>query len=228
MNWDIIADAYLGISEDRDKIIFPVLLKYIKEFSPKNLADIGGGDGRFLELAFTHFNHNHFSEFALTDSSTRMLARAKSRLSNIKNLTICDSHKTLKKHNWDLVTLIAVWMSLETHEECINLLSQIKELLSSNGKLFTAVTHPCFRHLNYHSFSANFDLTNYFESGKKFRVNLYDSIRSLSLWDTHWTLSDHTHQLNSAGFNIELIEELQDVDNNSEGSPWLVIIASPK
>lgn len=228
MNWDDIADAYLSISEDRDRIISPFLAKLINETGCRTLADIGGGDGRFLELALNRFGESHFTDMALTDTSNRMLARARARLEEHNNITIAEKPCALPKKHWGMITLIAVWMSLETEEACVALLREINELLIPGGKLVAAVTHPCFRGLNFHSFSANFDLSDYFRSGKQFRVNLYDSARSLAIWDTHWSLSDHTRQLNAAGFVIEHIAELPDVDVSSEGAPWLIFVATPK
>ena len=228
MNWDNIADAYLSISEDRDKIIFPFLSKVINENQARSIVDVGGGDGRFIELVMNFFGHDHFDDIALTDTSARMRERAHTRLRTVIDLSIVESPKYLKRDHWDIVTFIAVWMSLETEEQCIEALSEIKDLLNKNGKLIAAITHPCFRGLNYHSFSANFDLSDYFRSGMKFRVNLYDNTRSLAIWDTHWTLSDHTRQLQSAGFVIDYIVELPDIDGSSEGAPWLVFVASVK
>lgn len=228
MNWNDIADAYLSISEDRDKIIFPYLTKLINETGCRSLLDVGGGDGRFIDLAINHFGDSHFSNLALTDTSARMRQRAKSRLERHGNVVIAETLNELNENQWDMVTLIAVWMSLETENSCVSLLRDIGKLLAPGGKLVAAVTHPCFRGQNFHSFSANFDLSDYFRSGKQFRVNLYDSARSLAIWDTHWTLSDHARQLNSAGFVIENIAELPDVEQSSEGAPWLIFVASSK
>lgn len=225
MNWDNIADSYLGICDDREKILLPSLVKIIRENNVKKIVDIGGGDGRFVELLVKFFGSSWFSEMALTDTSNRMLSRAKNRLKGVEKLKIVKSENELKINYWDAITLIAVWMTLETEEKSVNLLTSIRRLLTKNGRLIAAVTHPCFRNLNFHSFSACFDLSDYFKSGKKFKVNLYDSSRSLSIWDTHWTISDHSDHLKKAGYFIESIVELSDIEPESGGSPWLIIVA---
>lgn len=225
MNWNDIADAYLSISEDRDRILFPTLAKVIEETGARSLVDVGGGDGRFIELTYRNFENSRFSELGYTDTSSRMRERARLRLSNFDNIRFFESLNDIPKNQWSIVTLIAVWMSIETDEECVTLLKKVKSLLGDNGRLVAAITHPCFRNKTFHSYSTNFDIGNYFRSGRKFKVNLYDSVRSLAIWDTHWTLSDHINQLIRAGLVIESIIELPDVEDDSEGSPWLVIIA---
>jgi trans-aconitate methyltransferase len=227
MNWDEIADSYLALSEDRDKILRPALLEHIRANDVRSIADVGGGDGRFLDLICKHYGPEHFSRLALTDSSSRMRQRAAERMCRAAPVEVVSEPSELPLGQWQLVLFIAVWMSLEREEDCISLLRAIRSLLAPGGRLIAAVTHPCFRCRPFHSYSTSFDMRDYFKSGKQFRVNLYDSVRSLAIWDTHWSLTDHARQLNSSGFLIESLRELPDVDDASEGAPWLMITAKP-
>jgi SAM-dependent methyltransferase len=223
--WNEIGDSYLAIAEDRDKILLPTLVAIVRDTKAKSVVDVGGGDGRFLHMLHRHFGTGTFSHMALTDPSSRMRRRAKERLAELGGVTIVAEPGKLPPTTWDLVLLIAVWMSIPTDEGCVSLLRDIRSLLSSNGRLVAAVTHPCFRDRTFHSYSTSFDMRSYFDSGTKFKVNLYDSVRSLAVWDTHWSLADHCRQLGTAGFSVDSLVELPDVEDKSEGAPWLAFVA---
>jgi len=225
MIWDDIADVYLSLSEDRDKIILPALVSILQQTDVKTVVDVGGGDGRFVE-SLCHGFPSGFSAVALTDPSARMRARAKERLAGVGPVEIRPKPSDLRQNSWDLVLLIAVWMNLETEFQCVSTLCEVKSLLAPQGRLVAAITHPCFRDRSFHSFSADFNMSQYFDSGKTFKVNLYDKVQSLAIWNSHWSLSDHTRQLSAAGFLIESLIELPDVEE-SEGAPWLLIVAQP-
>lgn len=225
MIWDDIADAYLSIAEDRDRIISPALLRILDERRASSVVDIGGGDGRFLELLWRHGGEARLSALALTDTSSRMRERARARLSGIPAVTVTPTPADLPHGCWELALLIAVWMGLETEVECVSLLKEAKALLAPDGRLVAAVTHPCFRDRVFHSYSTSFDMRDYLRSGKRFKVNLYDSTRSLAISDTHWSLTDHARQLATAGLAIESLVELPDIENSPEGAPWLLMVA---
>ena len=227
MIWDDIADAYLAVSEDRDKILLPLLIRIVQDSDSKTIVDVGGGDGRFLELLWTQFGPTRFTAMALTDPSIRMRLRAKERLTRIGAVDIKPDPSDLARGSWQLALMIAVWMTLETEDRCVSVLRSVHSLLAPAGRLVAAVTHPCFRDRTFHSYSSTFDMCAYFMSGRRFKVNLYDSARSLTITDTHWSLADHARQLRAADFLIEDLIELPDVQSQAEGSPWLVIVARP-
>jgi SAM-dependent methyltransferase len=223
VQWNDVADAYIDVVEDRQRILLPAITKLVAEKHARRVADVGGGDGRFLEALLAWFGEGYFSQVALTDPSVRMREHARRRLGGEAN--IHPSPHDLEGRSWDCVMLIAVWMGLESEEECVTVLRDAGALLARGGRLIAGVTHPCFRDRSFHTYTTNFDMSDYLKGGTPFRVTLYDSRRSLELVDTHWSLTDHMRQLRSAGLVLESLEELADVGPSSPGSPWLVLTA---
>jgi hypothetical protein len=154
-----------------------------------------------------------------------MRKRATERLAAMAPVEIAAGPSDLEQQCWELVLFVAVWMGLETHDECVTVLRSIRSLLTPDGRVFAAVTHPCFRDRSFHTYSTSFDMGQYLMSGTRFKVNLFDNVRSLAIWDTHWTLADHVRQLVEAGLQVESLIEPPDLEPASEGVPWLVVVA---
>ena len=228
MIWDDIAGDYLALVEDREKIILPALITALEQTGTTTVVDVGGGDGRFLELLCQHFASKSFSALGLTDPSTQMRARARERLASVGPVEIKSSPSDLPQNSWQLVLFVAVWMNLKTEVQCVSVLREIRSLLMHQGRLVAAVTHPCFRDRPFHSYSTSFNMSHYLDAERQFKVSLYDGVRTLEISNSHWSLSDHARQLSAAGFLIESLVELPDVDDKSEGAPWLLIVAKPR
>jgi SAM-dependent methyltransferase len=212
---------YTAVEEDRDRILLPAIRRHLRP-GIRSLVDVGGGDGRVLAAlcrAITPRPH-----LALTDASPGMRSRARERLSGL-GVDFAEAPRVLPQASWDAALLVAVWMELPTEDACVGLLREIHDLLTPDGLLLAAVTHPCFRDRRFRTFEARFSMRDYFESGRPFDVEVSDGTRSVVLRDTHWTLTDHCRQLRLSGFTLEAIEELADTSSESEGAPWLLLVA---
>jgi hypothetical protein len=225
MNWDEIGEDFLSIADDRVELLLPCLLSVANEMDATSVVDVGGGDGRFLSELRRARKGSRDISVALVDPSPIMRQQARTVLANIPSAAIVASASEIGQGNWNLVLSIAVWMSLETEEECFGHLKSLNGLLSPRGRVVIAVTHPCFRDRTFHTYSTNFDMSHYRSSGKRFQAYVFDGKKSIVIEDTHWTLADHVRQLTTAGLVVERIVEVPDKDKESSGVPWLVLIA---
>ena len=214
---DRTEDIYSVISESRHRIVFPWLAKAILARTPASVLDYGAGDGQFLISLLEAFR----GMLLYYDPSINCQQKVRANAA-LRNVQVCPSPQSIRPSSIDVVVSIAVWMTLSSHDECIQYLRGMQRILRAGGTAFIAVTHPCFREEKYSTFWTEFDNTNYLNGGVPFKVTLSDDLNKLTILDYHWNLSMMTKQAVEAGFRILAIAELKDVDNgNSRGSPWL-------
>lgn len=221
-DWDSLADEYVRIDDDRKNIVYPTLSRMLENWGVGSVLDYGGGNGEFVEQCSQVVN----ADYWMYDPSERMRALASRRLENRGDVTVVDAVGRVPTEV-DVSTMIAVWMGLRSHEDCVEVLRECGSVLSRSGRLAAAVTHPCFRSVEYRTFKTDFDPENYFDVGRQFQVKLDDGERSVTLKDTHWNLASMTSQLKEAGFVIEEIVELRDPKEESVGSSWMILVAQP-
>jgi len=62
-----------------------------------------------------------------------------------RDVRFCCDAKSLESESIDAVSSIAVWMTLSSHQACLQYLAEQHRLLRRDGRAFIVVTHPCFR-----------------------------------------------------------------------------------
>ena len=112
-------DLFSDILESRHLVVFPWLIKIITALEPNTVLDFGSGDGRFLvEL------HKQFAgELWHYDPSPPLRARANQLLQDA-NVRFCQDANSLASDSIDIVSSIAVWMTLSSSQECVDYLAE--------------------------------------------------------------------------------------------------------
>lgn len=206
------------IKESKHDIVFPWLVDAILKREPSVVLDYGAGDGRFLSSLREKFD----AELWHYDPSETLREIAKDRLAGQRALFL-DDPQAAPAESVDIVVSTAVWMTIETHQGCVDYLKAQVRLLKPVGRAFVVVTHPCFREEKYSSFNTNFDDGSYLNNGLEFSVSVFDERNEVKFSDYHWTLSAMLNQACEAGLRLIALVELPDVDTgNKRGAPWLV------
>jgi hypothetical protein len=84
------------------------------------------------------------------------------------NVRFCRDAKSLESDSIDVLSSIAVWMTLSSHQTCLQYLAEQHRLLRRDGRAFIIVTHPCFREESYLSFKTLFKNEDYLQDGLSF------------------------------------------------------------
>jgi SAM-dependent methyltransferase len=208
-------DVFSDIVESRHVIVFPWLIAIIRELKPNSVLDYGAGDGKFLAQLRERFA----GELWHYDPSPALTAKAK-RLLQDADVRFCQDAKSLNGESVDVVTSIAVWMTLFGYQACVDYLSEQHRLLHRGGRAFVVVTHPCFREERYSSFKTQFKNDGYLRDGIPFTVDVFDRDRAVQFVDYHWNLSTMLRQSREVGFQLLAVTELPDAtDGNPRAHP---------
>ena len=194
----------------RDQEIFPYIQKWLKEFKPEIVADIGCGQGACSKL----FNK---TQYIGVDPSTILIERAKKRyLSSNRKFVVGDAYKIpLKKESVDAIMSIWVW----SHLENLNLTSkQMYKILKPQGKFLIITANP-----------ETYDERKTFYTEYSIKGNLLTGTFNLgngkTLTDTTLYLHSKkqmTEAITQAGFNISRIKKMGRAETSDKGL-YLVI-----
>lgn len=211
-------NRFSSIKESKHYVVFPWLVDAVVKRKPAIVLDYGAGDGRFLESLRKKFD----GELWHYDPSETLREIAKERLAGWR-AHFLDSPQAAPAESVDIAVSTAVWMTIGTHEGCVDYLKAQFRLLKPKGRAFVVVTHPCFREEKYSTFNTDFDDGFYLNNGLEFSVSVFDARTEVSFSDYHWNLSAMLDQASEAGFRLVALAELPDVDaGNKRGAPWLV------
>jgi SAM-dependent methyltransferase len=209
--------VFSGILESRHLVVFPWLIGVILGLRPALVLDYGGGDGKFL----AELRQQFAGELWHYDPSPALEARARRLLQNA-NVRFCCDAKSLESVSIDAVSSIAVWMTLSSHQACLQYLAEQHRLLRRDGRAFIVVTHACFRKESYSSFKTQFENECYLRDGLSFAVEVFDRDKAVQFVDYHWNLSTMLKQSREVGFRLLALTELPDAPGgNPRGTPWL-------
>jgi SAM-dependent methyltransferase len=210
-------EVFSDILESRHLVVFPWLIAAVRELAPGSVLDYGGGDGRFLAALRKEFR----GELWHYDPSPALTSKAMHHL-KAADVRLCQDPKSLKDATIDVVTSIAVWMTLPSYQVCLEYLREQHRLLRPGGRAFVVVTHPCFREERYSSFATQFKNESYLEEGPPFAVEVFDRENRVQFMDYHWNLSTMLKQSREVGFGLGALTELPDAaGGNRRGAPWL-------
>lgn len=212
-SWESIADDYHKLVHHKghfyhETVILPNLLKHISVSSQDSLVDIGCGQGvleRFLPKKFTYLG---------LDASPKLLSIAR-KLSQSRDhrFKLHDMMQPLQiQHTFSQAAAILSLQNMQQPEKAIQ---TVADLLSSNGKFFIVINHPCFRIPKLSSW-------HYDESKKLMarRIDRYmspikipilahpgDHKNSTTTLSFHFPLSYWFKALNDSGFCVNFVEE---------------------
>jgi SAM-dependent methyltransferase len=210
-------DIFSDILESRHLVVFPWLIEAILELRPTSVLDYGAGDGKFL----AELRQQFAGELWHYDPSPALEAKAKQLLGSA-DVRFCQDAKSLGSQSIDVVSSIAVWMTLPSHQACLQYLAEQHRLLRHEGRAFIVVTHPCFREESYSSFKTQFKNEDYLQDGVAFGVEVFDRDKAVHFVDYHWNLSTMLKQSREVGFQLLVLTELPDATGgNPRGTPWL-------
>ena len=225
VDWKRNPQRYAEIRESRHRYVFPFIWQKIDALNPRSILDFGAGDGSFVKSA----DSGRFESITCYEPSSTFAELAKSNLNKIQTVELVTTLDEIKNSKFDLITFIAVWMTLDTEQQCLSALRQMHDRLNFDGSMIAAVTHPCFREAIFQEFHTDFSNTDYFHNGDSFTVFINDGLHRIALEDYHWNLHAMFNQLYCAGFYVERLWELseENCDKKSPGSPWLILLARP-
>jgi SAM-dependent methyltransferase len=221
-DWSGVSHRYSRLADGRGDTVFPFILELIANLCSKRILDFGAGDGRFALMCA----ESGLDQIVAYEPAEEMCRLARENCLGSSRIRVVQEVTSLKDGTFRLAVMNAVWMSLDSEEECITALSEVNRLLCHEGTLIASVTHPCFRDHHFETLAADFNVFQYWSNGSKFEVSLGDGHPSLKIVDTHWNLTAMTSQLSRTGFVVAEMTELPDTSNCVSPPAWLIIRAS--
>jgi SAM-dependent methyltransferase len=215
---------YVTISDARLTQVFPKLSQLLSQSGVKTLLDYGAGDGLFIDKCLP----DCVSRSIHYDLSPAMRSLAKQRLQKRMDIEIIGTTKSIKSGSVGAVTMTAVWMEFPSVSKAKQSLREIYRVLAPGGRLYAAITHPCFRPERFSTHVTDFDNKNYFKEGRQFSVTVFSGRKKALFRDFHWNLQSTTAQLDSEGFLVKRIYEIPDRRHKgkmAKGAPWMIIEA---
>ena len=130
----------------KEHVLNAVLLQKLPAIDNCSILELGAGNGYFLPLVLRHFSGQTPASIVVTDSSAELLevARKNFRLpgAQYQRLDICGAFP-FEAHRFDLI--LAIMVLNEISPRCFNnALQECHRVLSDQGVLLIAVTHPDF------------------------------------------------------------------------------------
>jgi len=225
--WSENAISFMNVQHTSQKnVLHPQLVSLINDQKPTYLLDYGCGDGRILN------DIDETITVDVHDINQEMLDLAKFRAGD-KIRSYYKHKEKLPANSYDAVLLSMVLVCIDNKNEYLLVLRTIKKSKTEKGKVYIAVTHPCFRDRKFSNFETSYGDEKpfkYFEDGEPFNVRIEDEMPpSVAFTDFHWSLAFTFNKICEAGLIIEKIIETPDdkdhKDFNELYSPYLIIIA---
>lgn len=223
--WTAGASSFMSVEHTSQKhVLHPTLASLIDSSGGGRLLDYGCGDGRLLSLLQRQW------EIDVYDTSPAMLTIVQERVGT-RITRVLDSAGAIPTSSYDVVVLSMVLVTIATEGEFRSVLSDCRRALAPNGRLFVAVTHPCFREYRFSNVTTSFggeQVFRYLEEGTPFTVNIEDEQPpSVSFVDFHWPLAFTLNAIVESGLSlIHVIETPDDKGHprcNDLVSPFLIL-----
>lgn len=230
--WDLVADKREQLIQSNSDISLlyvtePFVAKCLNLIPGKNVLDCGCGSGH-LSALIAKFDRN----VTAIDISGKSINIAEKKYNHIKNIRFyrhsIEDHSKLG-FRYDLCISNMVFMDVFNIEE---VMSSIYNILNENGYLCFSITHPCF----WPIYAGYFD-SEWFKYNSEICISAPLIINKRTIGTTthfHRPLEQYISLCQSAGFKIELIEELypysinDDVNYKYEYPRFLGIVCQKK
>jgi ubiquinone/menaquinone biosynthesis C-methylase UbiE len=223
-SWQPVAGWYDSLVGDKgsyyhEKLVIPGVINLLKNIEHKSILDLGCGQGIFGRSLGNNIAYQG------VDLSKTLVDSAKIR-DNFKNhqYIVGDIAKKLpvEKNDFDVATCILALQNVTNPDEVIKIASMH---LRNGGHFILVLNHPCFRIPRQSAWGIDEKqnvqyrrITRYL-SAMKIPVATHPGRGKDSpvTWSSHFSLSDLSNYLETAGFLIEKIEEWKS-DKKSQGS----------
>lgn len=208
--------SYRGAHQYYAKLNF--LISKIKQINPKNILDVGCGDGKFL-----HELSEHFSDISLTgiDYSQKAISFASSFSPSVSFVCGDITKNQITQKNFELITLIEVLEHIPP-KQIENFIHGIHNCISSDGILFVTVptkntptSKKHYQHFNLKNLENS--LKPYFIIKETFYVNKITFFTKIikSLLANRFFALNHKSSLNKL-FQLYLKKSFHGDADNSE------------
>ena len=203
--------------------VIPAIKRWLSKASGRDsILDLGCGTGELKKLS----DSLEFKKYVGIDNSQAMLEKAKKLHpdSIFLKTKAQDFFPTLPEElrTFDAIVSIMMLPALTTRADLHSALKNCEKALKKDGSLLLCVAHPCF---DPYMLSALFNLkgiqssfSGYYESGSEYSVSrdiktgefvTFETTPNLVFKDFHWTISDYTEAITTAGLQITAIDECQ-------------------
>lgn len=211
-SWQKVAGWYNQSVGDKgsyhQNLVIPKTLGLLKLNEKSSLLDLGCGQGILAKYIPKNVYYQGL------DLSGKLVDLAKKQDKNpMHHFTVCDVTRPLFLDKKDF-THATIILALQNMEKPNLAVENAGKHLAADGKLLIVLNHPCFR-IPRQSFWA-IDETNKTEYRKVFRylsslkvpIKMHPGENNSPItWSFHFSISDYSRFLYSAGFLIEKIEE---------------------
>lgn len=192
-----------------EQVILPKLSEILTIDSKSKILDLACGEG-ILSRYLTGYD-----SYLGLDISKGLIEEAKQKKTNLKaTFEVKDVSKELNLLKKDF-THATIILALQNIENPFKVITNAFENLSQGGQFIIVINHPYFRipkstsweldALTGHQYRQVF---RYMTNHKiKIDMNPWDKKEKSFTYSYHYSLSDYSQMLNSAGFKIEYIDE---------------------
>jgi SAM-dependent methyltransferase len=225
--WSANASRFMGVMHTSQKrVLHPTLAMLVNEQQPTCMLDYGCGDTRILDLI------DKTVAVDVHDINAEMLEFAK-RNNGERIGNYYQNRDHLPAGCYDAVLLSMVLVCIGSEKEYLEVLQCVRRSKKEKGRVYIAVTHPCFRDRTFSNFHTSYGERQpfkYLKNGEPFDVFIEDEMPpSVAFTDYHWTFSFTLNAILQAGMTVERVIETPDDslsrNYNDSFSPYLIIVA---
>ena len=225
--WSENAVCFMNVIHTSQKnVLHPMLADLINEQDPERLLDYGCGDGRILQSL------NRSINIDVHDINEEMLELSKHKSGNRIDSYFLNRDE-IPANAYDAVLLSMVLVCIDNETEYLDVLKKIKTNKTETGRVYIAVSHPCFRDKKFSNCYTSYSKEQpfkYLNDGEPFDVFIEDEMPpSVAFTDFHWSLSFTLNKISEAGLSVEKVIEPSDDKLSKDQNPFfplfLIIIA---
>jgi len=193
----------------------PTLVDAFKKYEQNwtTILDYGCGDGALVEKLKRRF------EVSLFDTSASMLDIAANKLGMLNPTVYYDAIEIPKK-TFDCVFLSMVLVCVDTEQEIDFIVRRICEAKRSEGYVFVANPHPCFRDRSFSSYYTEYLIGksfSYFNEGDRHKIFIRG--KPMEFYDYNWSVSFVLNRFIKAGLQLVEMIEVEDNETNEYYNP---------
>ncbi|MDP8263703.1 MAG: class I SAM-dependent methyltransferase [Candidatus Ancaeobacter aquaticus] len=204
-----IVSKYLKKTLSGVYIIYPAILRLLRNVKGKTVLDLGCGAG----LISQKLSERGAKVFAV-DSSQRWIDICKKESNKTKNIkyTVADADdlSIYKDRKFDIVFANMVFLSVSSKQKVAKSFNEVSRIIKKGGTFIFSDCHPVANMTGSSStkISGAVPGFSYFKDGAKYRgTYLLSDYSHIEFTDLHFSLGFYSKLLNENGFMIEEIIE---------------------